>query len=111
MDSGKKGSRGSSNSTTHSLQTNPLLAAAAVVAAAEAAAQGGENHESVMPSNMIRNGGADIDFLLQVHRRKMLRRAANRRSAQLSRARKKVKVIPSPTTLSVRFVTYSPSQL
>lgn len=31
----------------------------------------------------------NIDSLLQVHRRKMLRRAANRRSAQLSRARKK----------------------
>lgn len=33
---------------------------------------------------------ANIDAILQVHRRKMLRRAANRRSAQLSRARKKV---------------------
>jgi hypothetical protein len=32
----------------------------------------------------------NIDSLLQVHRRKMQRRAANRRSAQLSRARKKV---------------------
>eukprot|EP01031_Cornospumella_fuschlensis_P026758 gene26758-32334_t len=32
---------------------------------------------------------ANIDLILQVHRRKMLRRAANRRSAQLSRARKK----------------------
>eukprot|EP01039_Chlorochromonas_danica_P009032 gene9032-9968_t len=32
---------------------------------------------------------ANIDAILQVHRRKMLRRAANRRSAQLSRARKK----------------------
>mmetsp|Transcript_24792 Transcript_24792/g.53616 ORF Transcript_24792/g.53616 Transcript_24792/m.53616 type:complete len:236 (-) Transcript_24792:1450-2157(-) len=31
----------------------------------------------------------NIDSLLQVHRRKMQRRAANRRSAQLSRARKK----------------------
>ena len=31
-----------------------------------------------------------MDSLLQVHRRKMMRRAANRRSAQLSRARKKV---------------------
>ena len=31
-----------------------------------------------------------IDSALQVHRRKMLRRAANRKSAQLSRARKKV---------------------
>jgi len=32
---------------------------------------------------------ANIESILQVHRRKMLRRAANRRSAQLSRARKK----------------------
>lgn len=32
----------------------------------------------------------DIDTLLLAHRRKMLRRAANRRSAKLSRARKKV---------------------
>lgn len=31
----------------------------------------------------------NIESILQVHRRKMLRRAANRRSAQLSRARKK----------------------
>ena len=36
---------------------------------------------------------ADSDHLLSVHRRKMLRRAANRRSAQLSRARKKVSLI------------------
>lgn len=33
---------------------------------------------------------ANIETILQNHRRKMLRRAANRRSAQLSRARKKV---------------------
>jgi len=48
---------------------------------------GMENNNSnniVLPTN-----GTDIDSLLQVHRRKMLRRAANRRSAQLSRARKK----------------------
>lgn len=32
---------------------------------------------------------SNIDSILQVHRRKMLRRAANRKSAQLSRARKK----------------------
>lgn len=32
---------------------------------------------------------SNIDSLLQIHRRKMLRRAANRKSAQLSRARKK----------------------
>ena len=32
----------------------------------------------------------NIDSLLLVHRRKMQRRDANRRSAQLSRARKKV---------------------
>lgn len=35
----------------------------------------------------------NIESILQVHRRKMLRRAANRRSAQLSRARKKVCVV------------------
>ena len=35
----------------------------------------------------------DSDHLLSVHRRKMLRRAANRRSAQLSRARKKVSFV------------------
>lgn len=35
----------------------------------------------------------NIDSLLQIHRRKMLRRAANRRSAQLSRARKKVRLL------------------
>lgn len=33
----------------------------------------------------------DVDAMT-VHRRKMMRRAANRRSAQLSRARKKVRV-------------------
>lgn len=36
---------------------------------------------------------SNIDSILQVHRRKMLRRAANRKSAQLSRARKKVKEV------------------
>ena len=39
---------------------------------------------------------ADSDHLLSVHRRKMLRRAANRRSAQLSRARKKVGLALTP---------------
>ena len=39
---------------------------------------------------------ADSDHLLSVHRRKMLRRAANRRSAQLSRARKKVSLALTP---------------
>jgi hypothetical protein len=43
-----------------------------------------------MPANVVIQAQNDIDSLLQVHRRKMLRRAANRRSAQLSRARKKV---------------------
>jgi hypothetical protein len=33
---------------------------------------------------------SDLDSIIQVHRRKMQRRQANRRSAQLSRARKKV---------------------
>lgn len=45
--------------------------------------------------NLISNGiefqsNANLDAILNSHRRKMLRRAANRRSAQLSRARKKV---------------------
>ena len=48
---------------------------------------------------------ADSDHLLSVHRRKMLRRAANRRSAQLSRARKKVSlaltVVVALSTLSL----------
>lgn len=35
------------------------------------------------------NNNPEIDSLLQIHKRKMLRRAANRKSAQLSRARKK----------------------
>ena len=41
-------------------------------------------------STAVMQATSDIDSLLQVHRRKMLRRAANRRSAQQSRARKKV---------------------
>ena len=41
-------------------------------------------------SSAVMQATSDIDSLLQVHRRKMLRRAANRRSAQQSRARKKV---------------------
>ena len=44
-----------------------------------------------VPANVVMQATSDIDSLLQVHRRKMLRRAANRRSAQQSRARKKVK--------------------
>ena len=48
-----------------------------------------------VPTNVVMQATSDIDSLLQVHRRKMLRRAANRRSAQQSRARKKVK---TPTT-------------
>jgi len=40
-------------------------------------------------SNTSSNENTDIDSLLLIHRRKMLRRAANRRSAKLSRARKK----------------------
>jgi hypothetical protein len=38
----------------------------------------------------------EADHLMSVHHRKMLRRAANRRSAQLSRARKKVTFSPLP---------------
>ena len=43
-----------------------------------------------IPENVAPYASGDIDSILQNHRRKMLRRAANRRSAQLSRARKKV---------------------
>ena len=43
-----------------------------------------------VPANVVIQAPGDIDSILQVHRRKMLRRAANRRSAQQSRARKKV---------------------
>lgn len=48
-----------------------------------------------LPENVVMQTNSDIDSLLQVHRRKMLRRAANRRSAQLSRARKKVNLFNS----------------
>lgn len=43
---------------------------------------------SVLSSPMVTN--VNLDSIIQTHRRKILRRAANRRSAQLSRARKKV---------------------
>lgn len=43
-----------------------------------------------MQANIQANTG--IDSLLHVHRRKLQRRAANRKSAQLSRARKKVSI-------------------
>jgi hypothetical protein len=48
-------------------------------------------NQFVPPLNVVMQATSEIDSLLQVHRRKMLRRAANRRSAQQSRARKKVK--------------------
>ncbi len=50
------------------------------------------SHEppGLMPGVMEIPPNANIESILQVHRRKMLRRAANRKSAQLSRARKKV---------------------
>ena len=50
-----------------------------------------QNHRFVS-DNVVMQSNSEIDSLLQVHRRKMLRRAANRRSAQLSRARKKVRI-------------------
>lgn len=78
------------------LDTNPLLAAAAHVAAAESQ---GVNPQDYVSNSLYMDGngsnlvggssGNDLDSLIQIHRRKMLRRAANRRSAQLSRARKK----------------------
>lgn len=45
----------------------------------------------LMPDPQVLPPNANIETILQNHRRKMLRRAANRRSAQLSRARKKVR--------------------
>lgn len=51
----------------------------------------------MVPNVMEIPPNANIESILQVHRRKMLRRAANRRSAQLSRARKKVTHILSST--------------
>ena len=43
-----------------------------------------------IPEHVVVRTNVEMDSLLHNHRRKMLRRAANRRSAQLSRARKKV---------------------
>ena len=43
-----------------------------------------------IPEHVVVRTNGEMDSLLHNHRRKMLRRAANRRSAQLSRARKKV---------------------
>jgi hypothetical protein len=43
-----------------------------------------------IPPSALHTGNRDVDSLPIIHRRKMLRRAANRKSAQLSRARKKV---------------------
>jgi hypothetical protein len=51
-----------------------------------------QDHQfSATPANVMQ-ANTDIESLLQIHRRKMIRRAANRRSAQQSRARKKVRV-------------------
>ena len=51
-----------------------------------------QDHQfSPMPISVVMQANTDIDSLLQIHRRKMIRRAANRRSAQQSRARKKVR--------------------
>lgn len=47
-----------------------------------------ESVPSVLTNQMAPN--VNLDSIIQTHRRKILRRAANRRSAQLSRARKKV---------------------
>ncbi len=48
------------------------------------------NGHIYLPENVMLQGNGEVESALQIHRRKMLRRAANRRSAQLSRARKKV---------------------
>lgn len=44
----------------------------------------------IPPGGIEVPANTNIETILQAHRRKMMRRAANRRSAQLSRARKKV---------------------
>jgi hypothetical protein len=49
----------------------------------------GEYPPIPIPEQFI-TANANIDSYMQSHRRKMMRRAANRKSAQLSRARKKV---------------------
>ena len=51
------------------------------------------NHKFIAKPNPVAehiSHGTNVDSMMLVHRRKMQRRAANRRSAQLSRARKKV---------------------
>ena len=52
----------------------------------------GPENQTMIPNVLEIPPNANIESILQVHRRKMLRRAANRRSAQLSRARKKVTI-------------------
>ena len=49
----------------------------------------GDEYEGDIIEQSGQSGKSDTDAMT-VHRRKMMRRAANRRSAQLSRARKKV---------------------
>ena len=58
-----------------------------------------------MPPNeaILQAANGEMDSLLQSHRRKMLRRAANRRSAQLSRARKKVSLAHIVLSSSLHF--------
>jgi PAS domain-containing protein len=87
-----------------SISTNSLLAAAAVVEAAEThkflSQELLQFKSGIVKSPIVQQqqpqvpvvgfqSTNEIDSLMQIHRRKMLRRAANRRSAQLSRARKK----------------------
>jgi hypothetical protein len=60
-----------------------------------------QDHQfSATPANVMQ-ANTDIESLLQIHRRKMIRRAANRRSAQQSRARKKVKSVSKIFNTSV----------
>jgi hypothetical protein len=55
----------------------------------------GEYPPIPIPEQFI-TANANIDSYMQSHRRKMMRRAANRKSAQLSRARKKVNSTATP---------------
>lgn len=63
-----------------------------------------DHQQTAAPMNVMQANN-DIDSLLQIHRRKMIRRAANRRSAQQSRARKKVLLINIIDPLIVPYVT------
>ena len=60
-----------------------------------------------VPDNVVIQSNGEMGSILQSHRRKLLRRAANRRSAQLSRARKKVRKIQTKFINVFLFVYFS----